>query len=78
MVLDLGFLGDTVHLLPALWMIRQAYPQAELHAAVADHITSLMTCLPWVDRAVGLSTFPEACDAAAESADGRPAAEGAV
>jgi hypothetical protein len=24
MVLDLGFLGDTVHLLPALWMVRQA------------------------------------------------------
>ena len=42
MVLDLGFLGDTIHLLPALWMIRQAYPQAELHAAVADHIISLM------------------------------------
>jgi hypothetical protein len=25
MVPDLGFLGDTVHLLPALWMVRQAY-----------------------------------------------------
>ena len=36
MVLDLGFLGDTVHLVPALWMVRQAYPQAELHAVVAD------------------------------------------
>jgi hypothetical protein len=24
MVLDLGFLGDTVHLLPALWMVQQA------------------------------------------------------
>ena len=46
MVLDLGFLGDTVHLLPALWMVRQAYPQAELHVTVAEHITSLMACLP--------------------------------
>ena len=39
MVLDLGFLGDTVHLLPALWVVRKAYPQAELHvedAAWAD------------------------------------------
>ena len=35
MVLDLGFLGDTIHLLPALWMVRQAYPQAELHVAVS-------------------------------------------
>jgi len=59
MVLDLGFLGDTVHLLPALWMVRQAYPQAELHAAVADHIVSLMTCLPWVDHAWGYPRFPK-------------------
>jgi len=59
MVLDLGFLGDTVHLLPALWMVRQAYPQAELHAAVADHVTSLMTCVPWVDRTWGYQRFPK-------------------
>jgi ADP-heptose:LPS heptosyltransferase len=59
MVLDLGFLGDTVHLLPALWMVRQAYPQAELHAVVADHILSLMSCVPWVDRAWGYPRFPK-------------------
>ena len=59
MVLDLGFLGDTVHLVPALWMVRQAYPQAELHAVVADHITSLMACLPWVNRAWGYPRFPK-------------------
>src|SRR5438552_12137105 len=38
MVLDLGFLGDTVHLLPALWEIRQAYPAASLHVMVAEHV----------------------------------------
>jgi len=59
MVLDLGFLGDTVHLLPALWKVRQAYPQAELHAAVAEHITSVMGCLPWVDRVWGYARFPK-------------------
>jgi ADP-heptose:LPS heptosyltransferase len=59
MVLDLGFLGDTVHLLPALWMVRRAYPEAELHAAVADHIVSLMGCVPWVDRAWGYARFPK-------------------
>jgi ADP-heptose:LPS heptosyltransferase len=59
MVLDLGFLGDTVHLLPALWMVRQAYPQAELHVTVAEHITSLMTCLPWIDRTWGYPRFPK-------------------
>ena len=58
MVLDLGFLGDTVHLLPALWMVRQAYPQAELHAAVSTHITSFMDCVPWVNRVWGYMRYP--------------------
>jgi len=58
MVLDLGFLGDTVHLLPALWMVRQACPQAELHVAVASHITSFMGCVPWVDRVWGYMRYP--------------------
>ena len=58
MVLDLGFLGDTVHLLPALWRVRQAYPQAELHVAVASHVTSLMGCVPWVNRTWGYMRFP--------------------
>ena len=58
MVLDLGFLGDTVHLLPSLWMVRQAYPQAELHAAVAAHIVTLMECTPWVDKTWGYMRYP--------------------
>jgi ADP-heptose:LPS heptosyltransferase len=58
MVLDLGFLGDTVHLLPALWLVRQAYPQAELHVTVAAHITSLMDCMPWVNRVWGYMRYP--------------------
>ena len=57
-MLDLGFLGDTVHLLPALWLVRQAYPQAELHAAVASHITSLLDCAPWVNRVWGYMRYP--------------------
>jgi ADP-heptose:LPS heptosyltransferase len=58
MVLDLGFLGDTVHLLPALWMVRQSYPQADLHVVVSTHITSLMDCVPWVNRAWGYMRYP--------------------
>ena len=58
MVLDLGFLGDTVHLIPALWMVRQAYPQAELHCAVAEHVVSLKDCLPWVDQVWGYMRYP--------------------
>jgi ADP-heptose:LPS heptosyltransferase len=58
MVLDLGFLGDTVHLLPSLWLVRQAYPQAELHVTVASHITSFMDCVPWVDHVWGYMRYP--------------------
>lgn len=58
MVLDLGFLGDTVHLLPALWMVRQAYPQAELHVTVASHVVSVMDCVPWVNRIWGYMRYP--------------------
>ena len=58
MVLDLGFLGATVHLLPALWMVRQAYPQAELHVTVSTHVTSLMDCVPWVNRTWGYMRYP--------------------
>jgi len=59
MVLDLGFLGDTIHTLPALWLVRQAYPQAELHMAVAEHVISLMDCVPWLDRVWGYPRFPK-------------------
>ena len=58
MVLDLGFLGDTIHLLPALWMIRQAYPAAELFVTVASHVTSVMDCVPWVNHVWGYMRFP--------------------
>ncbi len=58
MVLDLGFLGDTVHMLPALWMVRQAYPQAELHVAVSSQVVSFMECVPWVDRVWGYMRYP--------------------
>jgi len=58
MVLDLGFLGDTIHLLPSLWMVRQAYPQAELHVTVASHVTSFMSCVPWVNQVWGYMRYP--------------------
>jgi ADP-heptose:LPS heptosyltransferase len=57
MVLDIGLLGDTVHLLPALWNIRQAYPDAALHVAVAEHVTSVLKCVPWVAQIWGYPRF---------------------
>jgi heptosyltransferase-3 len=39
-------------------MVRQAYPQAELHAAVAANVTSFMDCVPWVNRVWGYMRYP--------------------
>jgi ADP-heptose:LPS heptosyltransferase len=58
MLLDLGFLGDSIHLLPALWTLRQAYPEAELHVMVSEHITKIMEVAPWIDRIWGYPRFP--------------------
>lgn len=57
--LDLGFLGDTIHQIPALNCIREAFPEAELHVMVADHIKSIMEVVPWVDRVIGYPRFPK-------------------
>ena len=59
LVLDLGFLGDTVHLLPALWAVRQAWPEAQLHVMVAEHVTQLLEVVPWVDQVWGYPRFPK-------------------
>ena len=58
MVLDLGFLGDTIHLLPALWVIHQNYPQAELHIAVSNQVSSLFKSIPWVKKAWSYVRYP--------------------
>jgi len=59
MFFGLGFLGDMVHSLPALWMVRQAYPQAQLHVGAAAHVASFLECAPWVDRVWGYPRFPK-------------------
>lgn len=53
LVLDLGGLGDEVHLLPALWALRNQWPQAELHVLVNAHVTGLFKLTPWVNRVWG-------------------------
>lgn len=58
MLLDLGFLGDSIHLLPALWVMRQAYPEAELHVMVSEHVTKIMEVAPWIDKVWGYPRFP--------------------
>ncbi len=49
-VVDLGFLGDTVHLVPALWELRRAYAQAELHVLTTRVGAEVLAQAPCVDR----------------------------
>jgi len=49
-VVDFGFLGDSVHLVPALWEIKQQYAGAELHTLSAPVGAELLAMAPCVDR----------------------------
>jgi heptosyltransferase-1 len=55
LVVDLGFLGDSVQLVPPLWEIQRHYPAAELHTLSAPVGTEVLRLAPCVDRAW---TFP--------------------
>ena len=50
LVVDLGFLGDSVHLVPALWEIKRHYPAAELHTLSAPVGAEVLQLVPCVDR----------------------------
>ena len=57
-VVDLGFLGDTVHLLPALHELKRNYSRAQLHvvtSTVGCEVLGLATC---VDRAWAIEMSP--------------------
>jgi len=49
-VIDFGFLGDSVHLVPALWEIKRHYPKAELHTLSARVGAELLALAPCVDK----------------------------
>lgn len=50
LVVDLGFLGDTIHLLPALWVIRQGLPQAQVHVVTTPVGAEVLAMTRCVDR----------------------------
>ena len=58
-VVDLGFLGDSVHLVPALWEIKRHYPQAQLHTLSAPVGAELMGLARCVDRAWAFPLTPQ-------------------
>lgn len=50
-VVDLGFLGDTVHLIPALWELKTAYANASLHVLTSSIGAQVLRLAPCVERA---------------------------
>jgi ADP-heptose:LPS heptosyltransferase len=50
LAMDLGFLGDSVHLVPALWEIKRHYPEAALHTLSAPVGAEVLQLAPCVDR----------------------------
>ena len=58
-VVDLGFLGDTVHLVPALWELKQAYPNAALHVLTSPLGAGVLRLVRCVERAWQLEMDPE-------------------
>jgi ADP-heptose:LPS heptosyltransferase len=57
-VVDLGYLGDSIHLTPALWEIQSSYPQAEVHVASTPLGCELLAMAPCVARTWPLPRSP--------------------
>lgn len=57
-VVDLGFLGDSVHLVPALWELKRHYPSAALDVVSAPVGCEVLRLAPCVDRAWALEMDP--------------------
>src|SRR5581483_3468618 len=56
LVLLWGGLGDIVHSFPALWSIRQAYPQAQLDVLSPGAAIGLLGLLPWIDHRIAYAS----------------------
>ncbi len=59
LVLDLGFLGDTVHLIPTLHEIRQAWPEARLDVMAEEKAKQILQVVPGIDGIYGYPRFPK-------------------
>ncbi len=57
LIVDLGMLGDGVHLLPALWQIRQAHPKAYLAVIIETGAKNLFATTPWIDEVISYPRF---------------------
>lgn len=59
LVLDLGFLGDSVHLIPALQCISQNLPQAKIDVMLSEHIKDVLSYTPGIREVIGYPRFPK-------------------
>jgi ADP-heptose:LPS heptosyltransferase len=50
LVIDLGFLGDAIHLLPSLWELRRHYSRAEIHLLASTSACEVVGLTRSVDR----------------------------
>jgi ADP-heptose:LPS heptosyltransferase len=58
LVVDLGFLGDTIHLVPALWEIKRHYPGCAVHVLTSTLGAEVLQLAPCADRSWGVELHP--------------------
>lgn len=59
LVVDQGFLGDSIHLLPSLWELRRNYPQAALDVVTTPVACGVLELAGCADRLWPLELMPE-------------------
>ena len=57
LVIRLSSIGDIVHTLPAVAALGRAHPQAEIHWAVEERFSDLLSGNPYVSRVIKLDTL---------------------
>jgi ADP-heptose:LPS heptosyltransferase len=58
LVVDLGFLGDTLHLVPVLWELRRHYPDAQIHVLSGPLGCEVLTLAPCINRTWKIELHP--------------------
>ena len=59
LILDLGFLGDTVHLIPAARIVRKAFIDSHITLMCAAHVAHLGGLVPWINSILAYPRFPD-------------------
>ena len=57
-LVDMGFLGDTLHLIPALWEVRRHYPEASIHLLTSPVGKAVLDLVPGLVDEVEVVRWP--------------------